>query len=48
MNLILSGDPNVGLPAALGRGGAGGPGARHPPGTISVTQEEMEAITRLT
>jgi UV excision repair protein RAD23 len=47
MNLILSGDPNVGLPAG-GRGGAGGPGARQPPGTISVTQEEMDAINRLT
>lgn len=37
MNLILSGDPNVGLPSAAGRAGAGGPGARQPPGTISVT-----------
>ncbi len=49
MNLILAGDPNAGLGgAAVGGGGAGmGPGA-NPPGTIRVTQEEMEAINRLT
>lgn len=40
MNLILGGDPNMGLQPAAGRGGAsaagGGPGAQRP-GTISVT-----------
>ena len=50
MNLILGGDPNSGVP--LG-GGAhahahGGLGGANPPGTIRVSQEEMEAITRLT
>lgn len=48
MNLILAGDPNAGLGGAAVGGGAGmGPGA-NPPGTIRVTQEEMEAINRLT
>ena len=54
MNLILGGDPSSGLGAggagaagSGGAGGAGGPGA-NPPGTIRVTQEEMEAINRLT
>ena len=55
MNLILGGDPGAGLGGAGGAGaagvggagGAGGPGA-NPPGTIRVTQEEMEAINRLT
>lgn len=50
MNLILGGDPNAGLPAGAGGAGGqahGGPGA-NPPGTIRVSQEEMEAITRLT
>jgi len=54
MNLILGGDPNLGLGggagAGAGLGGAGGAGAggMNPPGTIRVTQEEMDAITRLT
>lgn len=50
MNLILAGDPNAGLGgAAVGGGGAGmGPGGANPPGTIRVSQEEMEAINRLT
>ena len=50
MNLILGGDPSAGLPG-IGAGagaGAGGQGGANPPGTIRVTQEEMEAITRLT
>jgi UV excision repair protein RAD23 len=50
MNLILGGDPSAGLPG-MGAGagaGAGGQGGANPPGTIRVTQEEMEAITRLT
>jgi UV excision repair protein RAD23 len=46
MNLILGGDPNVGLGGG-GPGGAGGHGG-NPPGTIRVTPEELEAITRLT
>jgi UV excision repair protein RAD23 len=52
MNLILSGDPNVGL--AAGAGGAlpgvgfGGQEGANPPGTLSVTEEEMAAIDRLT
>jgi len=50
MNLILGGDPNVGL--NMGGGGAGGMGGAgraggQPPGTIRVTQEELDAITRL-
>lgn len=52
MNLILGGDAGAGLPgmgAGAGAGaGAGGQGGANPPGTIRVTQEEMEAITRLT
>jgi len=50
MNLILGGDPNAGLPMGGGAGGQahGGPGGANPPGTIRVTEEEMEAITRLT
>lgn len=47
MNLILGGDPGVGVgggqPAAGGHGGRGQP----PPGSIQVTQEEMDAINRL-
>jgi UV excision repair protein RAD23 len=50
MNLILGGDPGAGL--GMGGGGAGGMGGGHgganPPGTIRVTQEEMDAINRLT
>lgn len=51
MNLILGGDPNSGVPLGGGAGGAhahGGLGGANPPGTIRVSQEEMEAITRLT
>ena len=58
MNLILGGDPNVGLGGAGAGAGAGalpgagaglgGHGGANPPGTIRVTQEEMDAITRLT
>ncbi len=50
MNLILGGDPNSGFAAAGGApaGGQGGHGGRaHPPGSIQVTQEEMDAINRL-
>lgn len=47
MNLILGGDAGAGLPG-MGAGGAGGAGGAHPPGTIRVTQEELDAITRLT
>lgn len=47
MNLILAGDPNAGLAGAAGGHGQIGAGA-NPPGTIRVTQEEMEAINRLT
>lgn len=55
MNLILGGDLSQGLPSAGagaggagGAGGLGGHGGANPPGTIRVTQEEMEAINRLT
>jgi UV excision repair protein RAD23 len=51
MNLILGGDPNAGVPLGGGAGQGhahGGPGGANPPGTIRVTQEEMEAINRLT
>lgn len=49
MNLILGGDPNSGVPLGGGGGhGHGGPGGANPPGTIRVSQEEMEAINRLT
>ena len=53
MNLILGGDANIGGgPGASVSGGAPGGHAGHgganPPGTIRVSQEEMEAITRLT
>ncbi len=56
MNLILGGDPNVGMGGAGGMpgmpgmpGGAGGMGGggQAPPGSIRVTPEEMEAINRL-
>lgn len=51
MNLILGGDPNSGVPAGGSHGhagGHGGPGGANAPGTIRVSQEEMDAITRLT
>ena len=59
MSLILGHDPMSGFggggpggPGAhAGPGGLGGHGGGHgqpPPGTISVTPEEMEAINRLT
>ena len=48
MNLVLGGDPGVGLGGAGAGAGAGASAAGNPPGTIRVTQEEMEAITRLT
>ena len=52
MNLILGGDPSAGLPLGGGAGGAGhghgGAGGANPPGTIRVSQEEMDAINRLT
>ena len=55
MNLILGGGDlagaaGVGGGAAAGLGGAGAGGAHggNPPGSIRVTAEEMEAITRLT
>ena len=56
MNLILGGDPNLGLGGGAGAGagaggahaGHGGPGQQNPAGSIRVTPEEMEAITRLT
>ena len=56
MNLILGGDPGSGLGAGAGAGAGGagagaglaGAGGANPPGTIRVTQEEMDAINRLT
>ena len=54
MNLLLAGDPTVGLGGGAGLAGmgmGGGPSAAaggNPPGTIRVTQEEMESINRLT
>ena len=51
MNLIMSGGAggNVGAGAGAGAGlpGAGGIPAQQPPGTMRVTQQEMEAIQRL-
>lgn len=48
MNLILGGDPSSGLGAGLAGAGGHGAGGANPPGTIRVTQEEMDAINRLT
>lgn len=51
MNLILGGDANAGLPGMGGAGagaGHGGQGGANQPGTIRVSQEEMDAINRLT
>jgi UV excision repair protein RAD23 len=49
MNLILGGDPALGVGGGAGAGaGAGMGGGQNPPGTIRVTQEELDAITRLT
>lgn len=52
MNLILGGDPGAlggaGAGAGAGAGGAGAHGGANPPGTIRVSQEEMDAINRLT
>jgi UV excision repair protein RAD23 len=49
MNLILGGDPNTGIGGGQGGGMGGGMGGgQHPPGTIRVTQEELDAINRLT
>jgi UV excision repair protein RAD23 len=50
MNLILGAggaNPLAGAGAGAGAGGMG-PGGANAPGTIRVTQEEMEAINRLT
>jgi len=53
MNLILGGDAGL-LGAGAAGGGAGGAGGAHgggganPPGSIRVSQEEMDAINRLT
>jgi hypothetical protein len=44
MNLILGGDPGVGLTGAGAGSGAGG----NQPEVLSVSGEEMEAIERLT
>lgn len=43
MNLILGGNPNMGVGAPAG----GQPSRQPPPGSIQVSQEEMEAINRL-
>lgn len=52
MNLILGGDAGAGAGlaglGAGGAGGAGGSGGANPAGSIRVTQEELDAITRLT
>jgi UBA/TS-N domain len=51
MNLILGGDAGLGGLAGAGVGGGAQPGAHggaNPPGTIRVSQQEMEAIDRLT
>lgn len=48
MNLILGGDPSTGLGGVGGSHSHGGHGGVNPPGTIRVTQEELDAITRLT
>ena len=55
MNLLLSGDPSAGLPMGGGFGGAGagaGMGGAaaggNQPGVLRVSQEEMDAINRLT
>jgi hypothetical protein len=54
MNLILGGDSGLsagagGAGASLaGAGGAGAHGGANPPGSIRVSQEEMDAINRLT
>ena len=50
MNLILGGDASAGIPGAgaAGAGGAGAGAGGQQPGTIRVSPEEMEAITRLT
>jgi UV excision repair protein RAD23 len=50
MNLILGagGAGSFGsLGGGAGRAGGMGPGGANPPGTISVSHEEMEAINRL-
>jgi UV excision repair protein RAD23 len=47
MNLILGGDPNTGVGGGAGAGAGHGAGMDRP-GTIRVTQEELDAITRLT
>ncbi len=48
MNLILGGaDPNAAGGGAAGAGAGGGAAGANPPGTIRVTQEEMDAIGRL-
>ena len=48
MNLILGGDPNAGLSGAgAGHAGHGGHGGANPPGTIRVSQEEMDAINKI-
>ena len=48
MNLILGGGASGGPLAGAGGAGGMGPGGANPPGSIRVTQEEMDAINRLT
>lgn len=59
MNLVMGGNPNIGLGMPAGAGGAGGQGGagmpgmggqqprRPPAGSIQVSAQEMEAIQRL-
>jgi len=47
MNLILGGDPNIAGLGGVGGAGGGHGGRANPPGSIQVTQEEMDAINRL-
>jgi UV excision repair protein RAD23 len=50
MNLVMGGNPNIGMGAG-GMGGGAGTQAqqprRPPPGSIQVTPQELEAIKRL-
>lgn len=49
MNLILGGNAGAGVGGGAGAHGAGaGAGGANQPGTIRVSQEEMDAINRLT
>ena len=48
MNLVLGGDPNIGMGVGNAEGMEEEEGGQDPPGSLTVSQAEMDAIDRLT